>query len=346
LQARIWLLFFTSIYGMILVAITVLNWMGVADRFWLSAFNLYLPQVIWLIPGIILTFFIFKADPSRIWMPLLCVIWVLGPIMGYCWSLKEPKPVSGSLTMRVMTWNIKYDGQNIAPLIGEISRYNPDVVLFQDAVFAMNGPLRDYFKEWHVRSHGQYVIASRYPLSEKKVYQIPSYGEKKETFLRCHLYIGPAVVSLYNVHFNSPRSSLNTFRTVVQHPRYLPEAIQVFDNNVRIRTAQATSVLGYLKKEQGPVLVAGDMNAPDTSLVCAILHNAGLYDCFSEQGRGYGFTYGHLLFKYRLPWLQVSWMRIDHIMVSSGFLTRRCWTGTGLVSDHRPVIADLILKYP
>jgi endonuclease/exonuclease/phosphatase family metal-dependent hydrolase len=47
--------------------------------------------------------------------------------------------------------------------------------------------------------------------------------------------------------------------------------------------------------------------------------------------------------KHRMPTFNVSWMRIDHIMMSSHFQSRDCWTGTGEASDHRPVIADLVL---
>jgi vancomycin resistance protein VanJ len=345
LKAVVWQLCLAGVYGMILVAITVLNWMS-ADRFWLGALNLYLPQAMWAVPGIILTIFIFKAGRFWTWLPLLCVFWVLGPIMGYCWHLHAAKPAPGSLPVRVMTWNIKYGSYDIAPLMDEIARYAPDVVFFQDAVDSMSGPLGEYFKKWQVRSFGQFVIASRYPLSEAEVHELPASGEKKENFLRCQMRIGPAVVSLYNVHLKTPRRSLNAFRTARRQPWDLPEAIQTFDNNVRLRLVQAISVLGYLSGETGPVIVAGDLNAPDASLVCATLRDAGLHDAFAERGRGYGFTYGHFLFKHRLPWLRISWMRIDHIMVSSGFLTRRCFTGTGKASDHRPVIADLVLKYP
>jgi endonuclease/exonuclease/phosphatase family metal-dependent hydrolase len=39
-------------------------------------------------------------------------------------------------------------------------------------------------------------------------------------------------------------------------------------------------------------------------------------------------------------------MRIDHIMMSAQLQPWRCRTGTGKASDHRSVIADLILKLP
>jgi endonuclease/exonuclease/phosphatase (EEP) superfamily protein YafD len=156
--------------------------------------------------------------------------------------------------------------------------------------------------------------------------------------------IGPTVVSLYNVHFKTPRRSLNAFREARRQPWYLPKAINSFDNNVTLRLVQATSMLEYLNREPGPVILTGDLNAPDASMVCATLRGAGLHDAFAERGKGYGFTYGHFLLRHRLPWLRVSWMRIDHVMVNSRFVTRSCRAGSGRASDHRPVIADLILK--
>jgi endonuclease/exonuclease/phosphatase family metal-dependent hydrolase len=33
-------------------------------------------------------------------------------------------------------------------------------------------------------------------------------------------------------------------------------------------------------------------------------------------------------------------------MMNSQLRTQRCWIGTGMASDHRPVIADLVLQRP
>lgn len=345
MKSVFWLLCLTGIYGAILLAITALNWIS-ADRFWLGALNLYLPQVMWTVPGIVLAFLVFRANPVYTWLPLLCVLWVLGPVMGFRWSLDPPGSPAASVKVRVLTWNIKYGKHDLAPLVEEIDRCKPDVVLFQDAVDALNGPLGNYFKNWQVRSHEQFVIASRYPLSQAEVFELPSSSRKREYFLRCRLTVGSAEVSLYNVHLKTPRRSLNALRGARRQPGELPEAVQSFDRNVRTRLLQATSLQEHLSREQGPVIMAGDLNAPDSSLICATLRDAGLHDAFAERGKGYGSTYGHFLFKHRLPWLKVSWMRIDHIMVSSGIVTRRCWAGSAEASDHRPVIADLILRHP
>jgi vancomycin resistance protein VanJ len=339
-----WLLSATGVYASTLLAITFLNRIG-ADRFWLGALNLYLPQFMWAVPGVVLTLLIFRVDRAWSWLPLLCVLWVLGPIMDGKISPGKSVDSNRTLKLRVMTWNIKYGSYQIAPLLEELECNAPDLVFFQDASGSMNGPLRDYFSNWQVRAFGQYVIASKYPLSEAQVHELPSFGGGKERFLRCQMTVGPALVSLYNVHLKTPRRSLNGFRAARTVPWYLPEAIDLFDHNVRTRELQALCVAGALSHESGPVLVAGDLNAPDGSLACATLRNAGLHDAFSEGGLGYGYSYGQLLFKHRLPWLQLSWMRIDHIMLGRMFVAERCWTGTGEASDHRPVVADLRLRY-
>ena len=86
-----WLLFATAIYASILLAITFLNRIG-ADRFWLGALNLYLPQFMWAVPGLLLTPLIFRVNRPWAWLPLLCVLWVLGPIMDGKVSFARLRP--------------------------------------------------------------------------------------------------------------------------------------------------------------------------------------------------------------------------------------------------------------
>lgn len=337
-----WLLSLTLLYAALVAAISIVNYTG-ADRTWIGALNLYLPQLMWAVPGVALAILLFKVNRSWSWLPLLCVLWVLGPVMDWKFNSKSAD-AAGAPRLRVMTWNIKYGSYSIAPLVEEVARFHPDVVFFQDASGWTPGPLQDYFKDWQVRTRGQYVIASRYPLSEAEQIELPYFGYRKESFLRCRMDLGSTTVSLYNLHLKTPRRSLNAFRTARKRPWYLPDAIERFNHNVRTRYLQSLAVAEHLKSERGPVIVAGDLNSPDSSLVCAALREAGLHDAFAERGTGYGYTYGQLLLQHRLPWVQLSWMRIDHIMPSSHFETEHCETGTGRASDHRPVVADLALK--
>lgn len=338
------LIILTSIYVLLLAALTILNWHG-ADRWLFGALNLYLPQAIWLVPGILLICFSLMFARNWTWMPALSVIWVLGPIMGFSWSTNAPPEMSGTIPVRIMTCNAKYGRHDVTPLIDDMIKYRPEVVLLQDMLKPLSGPLEIYFRKWHIRSFGQYIIASKYPLSELENI-VNSFPGGEQNWLRCQININGAVVTLYNVHLKTPREGLNAFRKVKMQPTYLPIAIRRFETNVKVRLIQAKKLSEHVSQEQGPVIVAGDFNSPDASLVCAMLRDVNLHDAFVEGGKGYGYTYGHFLLQHRIPSLHISWMRIDHIMMSSQLHTLHCWTGTSKASDHRPVFADILLKHP
>jgi vancomycin resistance protein VanJ len=341
-----WLLIFTCIYVTILTVISFLNQVG-ADRWWFGAFNLYLPQAIWIVPCSLLLILYLKSAVRRVWIPLLLFLWVLGPIMGFCWPFFLKRDLTGNPTVRVMTWNVKWGGNdklNELMFVYELDWRRPDVILLQDVGVVLNGPLGKFLNDWNVRTFGQYIIASRFSLSEGEVRYISFYGQK-HTYLKCDLLIGDTKIALYNLHFQTPRFGLNAFRAIKRKPWYLPNAIQEFEENIEARLIQAQTIEDFVNQEKGPVIVAGDLNSPDASMACARLRKAGLHDAFAEAGKGYGYTYGHFLIRNRLPWINFSWMRIDHIMVSSHFQTIRCRTGTEEAAEHRPVIADLTIRH-
>ncbi len=341
-QAPRWLVILFAVYGLLLAGLTILNWLG-ADRWWLGAFNLYLPQALWLIPIVPLALLSLRYAPRWLWALGVLLVWVLGPIMGFRWPLNT-QPISGSpgTLIRVMTCNVKQGQRDIHALMQDIGLYRPDVVLLQEADQVLKGPLSASFTGWNVRSFNQYVIASRLPLGPGREVWIP-YNGGKWPCLRTQVQVGNSVITLYSAHFMTPREGLNAFRAARKQPRLLPEAIQRLQENVEVRLLQAQSLSDFVRQEPGAVIVAGDLNSPDASLACRMLRTAGLHDAFTEGGRGYGYTYGHFLLSARMPWLDLSWMRIDHIMLSRHLQAQRCWTGTGKASDHRPVIVDVIV---
>ncbi len=339
----VWLPGLIISYGVFLALITVLNRSG-ADRLWIGAFNLYLPQVVWLAPVLILMGLALKYAWRWTLVLGLYAAWVCGPIMGFCCSLPEQSgPVVTGTTLRLMTCNIKSGRRDVEALISDLARYKPDIVFLQDAGDVMKGPLGDGFRSWNVCSDSQYVIASRWPLAKAEALLI-SQPNDREYLLRTVVEIGHTPISLYNVHLLTPRDGLNALRTARKRPGQFAEAVQDLQDNVEHRILQAGKVSDFIRQEHGAIILAGDLNSPDESLVGQALREANLHDAFAEGGRGYGFTYGHFLLRGRMPWLpRISWMRIDHIMLSSRLQAKHCWTGTGEASDHRPVFADLIV---
>lgn len=337
------LLTLTGILGIVLVAITVMTRFG-ADRWWFGALNLYLPHVIWAVPGVLLFLAMSMVNRRWIWAPALCVVWVFGPVMGLCWALKT-SPQPDDVILRVMTCNVKFGRHDISSLMADIDRYHPDVILLQDATGLLQTSCREYFRNWQVKEFGQYIIACRLPLEDTVVEWINFPGQaENQSCLRCRLRIAGTEITLYNVHFLSPREALDLVPAAINNPPFRDFAANQLENSTAFRLIQARTLSKLLLQETGPVIVAGDLNAPDNSLVCATLRCSGLHDAFAERGRGYGYTYGHFLLPQRFPLLRFSFIRIDHIMMSSHIETVGCWTGTAEASDHRPVFADLALK--
>jgi endonuclease/exonuclease/phosphatase (EEP) superfamily protein YafD len=87
-----------------------------------------------------------------------------------------------------------------------------------------------------------------------------------------------------------------------------------------------------------PVVLMGDLNAPEHSPVVGHLLSTGLRDAFSAAGVGYGYTHGHSLRPH------ISFVRIDHVLVSPRFGVADTYVGGKDASEHRPVITDLWLQ--
>ena len=87
------------------------------------------------------------------------------------------------------------------------------------------------------------------------------------------------------------------------------------------------------QNDSGPLIVAGDFNAPQGDKIFSLLPNT-LYDTFRAQGRGIGNTIIN----------DMPMLRIDQIWVSRDFETVQSFTVRSKVSDHRIVVSDVRMK--
>jgi endonuclease/exonuclease/phosphatase (EEP) superfamily protein YafD len=315
--------------------LALLTWGNAAgpERWWWSSLNLYLPQWLWALPGLALL--AAAGARQRRWacLPALGIAWVAGPLMGLCWPAPRAEPVRpGAVGVRLMTYNVKWARRSTA-IVREIAAARPDVLLLQDARPVLETEVAAALRGYSILQRGQYLVASRFPLETPEVRPFPGVPGRSTSFqyFRCRARVGAAVVSVYNVHLLTPRAGL----LAVRHEG--DAGLGDLESNTAARLFQAAVLAEALREERGPVLLGGDLNAPVQSMVCRALAGAGLADAFSAAGRGYGYTYGHLLR------LRHSYLRIDHLMTSPHWEVLDCWTGGADGSDHRPVIADLRL---
>ncbi|HEY2187588.1 MAG TPA: endonuclease/exonuclease/phosphatase family protein, partial [Caldimonas sp.] len=181
-----------------------------------------------------------------------------------------------------------------------------------------------------VHRESQYVIASRWPLRDCATGRADAGGETL-LFARCSVERPGGAFELVDVHLESPRRGLVAAR------KEGIDGIDLWASNHAGRLAQARALAAVLKTSARPLVLGGDLNAPDSSAVIQSLLAVGLRDAFASGGRGYGYTYGHTLRA------RFSFLRIDHVLVSSDVEVLRAFVGGKDASDHRPVIADLRL---
>ena len=309
------------------------------ERWWPIALAQYLPYPVLLLPpaaAVLLT-----GALGRGWRlaALLGLVIVATAVAGF--ELPAGERTDGRLRVRLMTWNAKTHWASLRPggfeaLAAEIARYDPDIVVLQDAADPVGippgaaGSVAALLGGRARHAWGQFTIASRWPVRDCGPAGIVP-GASEDAGMRCTVVIEGVAVLVYAVHLRTPRGGLMAAR------HHALSGIDGWEQNVAERLAQADSLAHAVSQANGPLIVAGDLNAPESSLVVRRLLNAGLRDAHSVAGFGFGHTYGHAL----RPGF--SFLRLDHVLVGRGIGVADCTVGTAELSDHRPVIADLLL---
>ncbi|MEQ1729401.1 MAG: endonuclease/exonuclease/phosphatase family protein [Vicinamibacterales bacterium] len=269
---------------------------------------------------------------------VVALVLVVSQLMGW----ESGGGEDGPNRFRVMTWNVKdyitlTRRGGLAELAREVSRHNADVFVLQDARLLKGASesnpeaARELFGDRHWWTFGQYTVASRFPLHQCDTGDI-GFRDEAHTYVRCLVTVYGTDVELVTTHFMTPRFGLSATR---RDP--LNGSVK-WAANVSDRMTQARTLARDLARSSRPRIVAGDLNAPGTSLAVRALLDTGLRDAFAAAGTGFGYTWGHSL-RFRVPFL-----RIDHILVSDHFGVADSFVGGERRSPHRPVIADLTLR--
>jgi endonuclease/exonuclease/phosphatase family metal-dependent hydrolase len=128
-------------------------------------------------------------------------------------------------------------------------------------------------------------------------------------------------IFLLNMHLASPHAGLVSFGR---------DKGSTLSANIDRRWRESEIVRGAAERVRGPLLMAGDFNTTDDSPI--FIENWAEYtDAFSERGAGFGYTY----------LINLTQLRIDHILAGSSWEVERCWVGPKVGSPHRPLVADL-----
>ena len=243
-------------------------------------------------------------------------------------------------TVRVLVYNIHAGKDargvdNLPGVIALIRETGADLVLLQEvdqgtrrsgavdqpAVLSVGSGLHAAFGSALDYDGGKYGVAtlSRWPITFDTLYRLPvdppqeGGGGSREPrgLLRADVMSPYGAITVFNTHIDASRE--DTWRQ--QEARVIVATVT---------TAQQSRPL---------VLLGGDMNSTPESAVQEIVREPGLRDAFAECGRGTGLTYP----------ADSAVKRIDYLYLSGGMRCARAVVPVTAVSDHRPLVVDVLI---
>ncbi|MCB0109114.1 MAG: endonuclease/exonuclease/phosphatase family protein [Caldilineaceae bacterium] len=238
------------------------------------------------------------------------------------------------IPVRVMTWNSYFRNRNEDALIAALAELEPDVVAIQELGYGINDALAQALGErfpYQVRfpaggPEGM-ALLSRYPILASDT---PDFGYRGCNCLAVTIDVEGCTVTVLNthpwpphvhIHPGDPWRSLHDFSTAGQD--------ETFD-----------ALLTRIEEPSGPLLLLGDFNTTERQYNYRRVA-ARLTDAFAEAGWGMGYTFPTVKRVYGMPVFPV--LRLDYIFHSDEWHTKRIWRGTIDGSDHRYLVADLVL---
>lgn len=257
----------------------------------------------------------------------------IAALLAACAEIGEPPPTTGEIALtaggglRVVTYNVKHgEKSSLEAVAAVIAAERPDLVGLQEVdlmthrsgqvdqaarLGELTGMEHAFVPSLLSYDGGQYGLAllSRYPILSAERIALPSAAEQR-------------IVALLEVELDA------------EH--VLPVAVTHFGTTgAGERQEQAAAALAALGGRRSAILV-GDLNATSSEASVAALRQS-LSDAWSRGGSGSGNTVDA-----RFPT-----RRIDYIMLGADWtprLTARV-PGASSQSDHRPVVATLILPW-
>ena len=279
----------------------------------------------WLWPALSLLFLALAARSRSVVSVFLAVLVALPASMflsGFSTGAgRSTTRGTDDVELRVVTWNVHNQYGRVAQIVGQLQEIDADVICLQEASDKAFDGLFPGMEEVHSTSLKVYVRGSLRPWQEAReadpLFQrwLPLVVDAKGVRLR-----------LLPVHLHGRVGGYRLMNDRSRLDEYLA--------GMRRTNPRQIETIARVARGPDPVLICGDLNTPPLSPALNVLRDE-CTDAFALAGLGLGLTY--------LLQGKVSAWRIDYIWCGGGVRPVRCFTGKAGPSDHRPVIADIVV---
>jgi len=229
---------------------------------------------------------------------------------------------------RIATWNVRYEDAHADAIEAKLLGFAPEIICLQESHRAA---FDDLLPGWHraavddVLEHGIRIF-SRYPIAHAET--VGPAAEELRPSLICTITTPHGPLTVAGIHLAASHT--------VARVRGTRGLRQMLEEGALARREQVEALLAALPDDR-PVVVAGDHNfQPVTALYRTLARR--MTDSFAVGGLGFGYS---LLAQDRLPT-----GRIDYVWCGNGVRPVSCRVGHAWPSDHRPVVADVLVPVP
>ena len=233
------------------------------------------------------------------------------------------------VSLRVMTFNIRYGADGIEEIAGIIRSQKPDVVCLQETLGYTDYPdpipllqtrLRDY--PFMARTT-EVATFSRLPIVSQFSHSMPFPSSR--AMLQTDVDVRGQIFTVYNAHIGMEPAD-DADKAFLQSQ---PRALQL-GGSTRTRQKQVRLILETVRKTTTPFVVCGDFNIPPRGLIYRAL-SSELTDSFKVAGWGFGHSFH----------TSAPLLRIDYIWTAPQLRVLNARVLKVRASDHRPYIVDL-----
>lgn len=272
-----------------------------------------------------------------------------------------------SSTLRVMSWNVAHfdiSEHDKRPevkqqMLNLINRYEPDVACFQEMVGsdsfpnainyvpdiakAIRMPYYFYSYNWKLDYNGDHhfgiIIFSRYPFASKHTLSYAP-GNYNSIFQYTDVVANTDTFRVFNLHLQSLKFTPENLEYLnepsIEEGKNLKKSMSVlkkFKSGFIERQEQSGHIRKAIGESPYPTIVCGDFNDVPNSYAYSTI-GKGMKNAFTEKGSGIGRTFSGI----------APTLRIDNIFADKHFDVEQYACVAKKMSDHFPIIADVVYK--
>lgn len=305
-------------------------------------------------------------------------IWLLISLLAiaFCWRgvqnifpfnfSEKFKMEKNDSSIRVMSWNVEHfdilqhktHPEQKVKMMELVKQYQPDIACFQEMVGGDDDKAINYLGDFKRRldftgyyysydnrldfdqdHHFGIIIFSRFPIINKKTISIYPF-DYNSIFQYVDVAYKTDTVRIFNLHLQSIKFTSKNLKYIdnpdLNSDKTLAESrsiVSKLKSGFLKRAKQANMVREEIDKSPYPVIVCGDFNDVPNSYAYGTIGD-GLQDAFVKQGWGFGRTFSGI----------APTLRIDNIFVDQKFTIQQFMRVSKKLSDHYPLITDVIIK--